>query len=75
MAPSHRSHCDAATGDRRISRRCQALFADRRGAPVADIAEALLMTKDAVIAICVFVAIMILLAVVSWIGYPNWTTE
>jgi hypothetical protein len=33
------------------------------------------MTKDAVIAICVFVAIMILLAVVSWIGYPNWTTE
>jgi hypothetical protein len=33
------------------------------------------MTKDAVIAISVFVVIMILLAIVSWFGYPNWTTE
>ena len=33
------------------------------------------MTNDAIIAISVFVAIMILLAIVSWFGYPYWTTE
>jgi hypothetical protein len=30
---------------------------------------------DRIIAIGVFIAFMLLLALASWYGYPNWTTE
>jgi hypothetical protein len=51
------------------------LLADRASAPASYSNKALLMTKDAIIAISVFFAIMILLAITAWIGYPNWTTQ